>query len=592
MKLFPFHISLLALALLIGTMIGASLCLAATPNPQSVPRQLSGQQTNERHQVCPGLQIVGPMISLSDADRIMVCGTGKAPWGKPAPAETKTYINAVLQREGYHFPTFRESPTNLTVVVGPATRFSKLEIAPNIGLNASDFKSTPMEKLSTNLIDRVENWVEESLSQQGYACPEFKVTADTKTGEILVSGTRAKQYLFPPVKREKLATLSERSLERLDAFVPGQVFNPDLLALTEARASNSPMVASLYHLVQCKDGNLELKQNVVAGASRLVRVGLGLNTEVGPVFRAGWSHGQMNRQGSVLKLQTLDSLKEQSAHGNLQWYIFPNLPRLFFNFGLGLTHHLEVHAQWLDSQLTLGPGYQWEFSAGRLELNLGPSLNVTRSFEGPGIENSVYLTWGGTLNWQSHYFELEQNKPTEGNKFEVGATMGFKRSWAPLDFQKYHFKFNQYYNVGDLHPAVMVLGLRVGGATTLAEETTKLPAEYFHYLGGMANVRGFQRQSLPNEAGALTTVYAGMELRFNNLILNQVSPILLWDIAKAGQTSFTLNEGVFWSPGLGMQWASPVGPVRLTAAVGFMEGIKDRASKQNWQFYLGLGEEF
>ena len=90
----------------------------------------------------------------------------------------------------------------------------------------------------------------------------------------------------------------------------------------------------------------------------------------------------------------------------------------------------------------------------------------------------------------------------------------------------------------------------------------------------------------------MTKAYLGAEIRIENLILDQISPLFFLDVGKLGINSFTLDPGFYWSPGLGLRWASPIGAVQALTGLGFSEGLRSAAASSGWQFYLSLGEEF
>ena len=83
----------------------------------SISRTAGAEQTSST-ELCEGIIIKDGELSLSESDRILVCGTGKKPWGKPAPAEAKKYLKATLQKRGYHHPEFSTSGKVLVVVLG------------------------------------------------------------------------------------------------------------------------------------------------------------------------------------------------------------------------------------------------------------------------------------------------------------------------------------------------------------------------------------------------------------------------------------------------------------------------------------------
>jgi translocation and assembly module TamA len=69
---------------------------------------------------------------------------------------------------------------------------------------------------------------------------------------------------------------------------------------------------------------------------------------------------------------------------------------------------------------------------------------------------------------------------------------------------------------------------------------------------------------------------------------------LFVDAAIGGRSSAELDPDVYWSPGLGLRWGSPVGPFRFTFARSYVwdRGGAPDAHSPAWQFYLSFGEEF
>jgi translocation and assembly module TamA len=108
-------------------------------------------------------------------------------------------------------------------------------------------------------------------------------------------------------------------------------------------------------------------------------------------------------------------------------------------------------------------------------------------------------------------------------------------------------------------------------------------------------MRGFARRQLPKaDRGALTALYAGVELRLANVLPLNLQPILFADAATMGQRSFDLDVPGYWSPGFGIRWPSLIGVMRFTVAKGYLIRNNNPANESlaHWQFYWSLGEEF
>jgi outer membrane translocation and assembly module TamA len=66
-----------------------------------------------------------------------------------------------------------------------------------------------------------------------------------------------------------------------------------------------------------------------------------------------------------------------------------------------------------------------------------------------------------------------------------------------------------------------------------------------------------------------------------------MDPFVFTDFGVTGNGPASFDLPVYWSPGVGIRWASPVGPIRTTFAQGFTD-----TSPSHFQFYFNFGEEF
>jgi outer membrane translocation and assembly module TamA len=109
-----------------------------------------------------------------------------------------------------------------------------------------------------------------------------------------------------------------------------------------------------------------------------------------------------------------------------------------------------------------------------------------------------------------------------------------------------------------------------------------------NYLGGQADLRGFGRMELPgNSVGGLSAWFGNLEMR-PDLWGTRLEPLLFVDVGELGNKSFSIQSPLYWSPGIGMSYLSPIGTFQTTLAHGIVSG-GDPASLSHWQFYLTLG---
>ena len=94
--------------------------------------------------------------------------------------------------------------------------------------------------------------------------------------------------------------------------------------------------------------------------------------------------------------------------------------------------------------------------------------------------------------------------------------------------------------------------------------------------------------------GAPSVTPGRVELRLADVLPRNVEPLVFVDAAQAGRKSAELERTIYWSPGFGVRWGSPVGALRATLAYG-MAARRERETlepKPEWQFFFSWGQEF
>jgi outer membrane translocation and assembly module TamA len=89
-----------------------------------------------------------------------------------------------------------------------------------------------------------------------------------------------------------------------------------------------------------------------------------------------------------------------------------------------------------------------------------------------------------------------------------------------------------------------------------------------------------------NSVGGLSAWFGNFEIR-PHFWGEHLEPIVLVDVGEFGNRSFSIQSPLYWSPGFGISWSSPIGTLQSTLAHGFVSG-GDPDSLSHWQFYLRL----
>jgi len=125
---------------------------------------------------------------------------------------------------------------------------------------------------------------------------------------------------------------------------------------------------------------------------------------------------------------------------------------------------------------------------------------------------------------------------------------------------------------------------------------TQVPPTERFSLGGDADIRGFQRNSLPDDAaGFLTAIYDGLELRAGDILPAGIQPLIFIDAAMGSRDYFHVDPDVYYAPGAGIRWAPSFGQIRVTFARGLTwrrESDPTTAPRPHWQFFFSFGKEF
>ncbi|HYK11787.1 MAG TPA: BamA/TamA family outer membrane protein [Gemmatimonadales bacterium] len=192
--------------------------------------------------------------------------------------------------------------------------------------------------------------------------------------------------------------------------------------------------------------------------------------------------------------------------------------------------------------------------------------------------------------------------PTDGSRFTLTFSHSSRFVGADpfYDFNRGELEYAQYFSLGrsTVFAWRMRGGLILGGTSPLAGQSTKfVPLEQRFYAGGPNSVRGYGRNELGPTGyfitdttpgarrvqgqdtvwnslqtaplGGNAVVVMNAELRFATPILpDRMRFALFVDVGQVWERGDSLNpiSGLRVTPGAGLRFATPLGPVRLDAA--------------------------
>lgn len=573
--------------------------LLAWAGPARAAKNLRG------YDVCPNGRVkllAGKNIKFSKLEKIFLCGDPEeAAWAHIPLSQAKFHMGTFLQARGYFAPVFTEEEDSLVVYPGTRTRVSswRPENAPP-ELKPERRRQVKGRVLTPKFLDHMESWARSRLQSRGYPCARVESRANIDTGEVLLDVDSGPKQVLGKIDVVPVEKMESGVLRRFDAFRIGKTFNNDWLALTERRIEEDGLLQSSYFTPNCEGEQgpeATVTQHTYAGKPRLLHFGFGADTEEYVIVKADWTHTRWTPKAWRFNVSAYASYKRQELSVSNAFYFFKPESRWNFLPLFHFEHRRESQYHYLSGDVQAAMATSWDWQNVGLQLTTGPDLNYTYTFRGaqPGLTRFVTLAYDAKLT--SHDYEFWQTNPRKGYYVRLQGDFGSDKLLSDITAQRFALDYQYLWNIKSWDPPLFILGVRGGFYGTLvdpsSENLLKLPPNYRWYLGGSNNLRGFSRQELPNDDGALSAAYASLEFRVANWIPFGIQPLAFFDIGILGDQAFQFNAPVYYSPGFGIRYESPIGVFRTTFAWGQKTSQADaNPDNTHFQFFFGFGEEF
>jgi translocation and assembly module TamA len=543
-------------------------------------------------------------LNFTDVEKRLVCGDSKEqkgmPWASIPTNQAQFQMRSLLQTRGYLTPQFSTDTENqkLLVTPGEVTRIHSIILNNSpIVIDVSKRRGLLGAPLTPDHLNDLENWIDLKLRTSGYPCPAVKSLADQKTGEVVVEINSGPFEHIGSIDVNDNLGLQPQVLRRYDAFSMGDIFNEQNLILTERRILADNIVNTTHFTGECGANNLaHIHQHVNGGPPRTLKFGIGVDTEQFILTRVSWHHNRLDNNASLFGITIQAGYLTQSLSTDLKWFTFTD-PRQYVRPNFSISRDKEV-SQETNSLVTGIPwGKTLENPDRGLLVELGPVLRFDNTVVGLDMGSTHSLLLSGQANLTSHNFEYFASSPRTGYKLSLTGDFSNQAFISSATAQRLGLTTEFLWNLNSYDPPAVVLGWRSGGSFTFTGDTVadpQLAVNFKNFLGGSTDLRGFNRQELPsNSLGALSSLFTSFEIRFASLLPYQIQPFTFIDAGQLGYISENLDSTLYWSPGFGIRWDSPVGVFRTTLAHGFVSSNNGfDQSKSHWQFFLSYGEEF
>jgi outer membrane translocation and assembly module TamA len=248
--------------------------------------------------------------------------------------------------------------------------------------------------------------------------------------------------------------------------------------------------------------------------------------------------------------------------------------------------------------ITLKPHMKWTRDIGGYHHTylLGPSYEAGTYHSKENIDTKSFSTGllSGGIQIMSHSYEHYDIHPDAGDLFAINFDfrdpgLGFKERLLKLDST--YVKLARLSNWGR---GTLVGGVRFNAGTTWVSDDVSLnglPPTVKFYGGGSDDLRGFHLKTLPQNdgLGALSKIGTKLELRRTYMVKESIEGFTFLDFSYFGTQSWELDPQLFYSPGLGLRWLSPIGLVQGFVARAYRT---DPYQDHGNLLYLGIGGVF
>ena len=464
-----------------------------------------------------------------------------------------TELNVRLTGEGKNNPQFEKLIEDLPLKLNTPLHHGKYETAKN------RFKQVAQR------LGYFDAKYEKSL---------VEVSTQNSSASVFLWFDTGPRYLFGDlVFSDELS--AKKQILALQNFKKGDPFNTQLLTQFNTELSETGYFRSITILpdVQAKQG-LFIPLNVIASMrpEDSFNIGIGYSTDEGVRGKFRWNRPWVNEYGHSIEGNLTASIPKQEASLT---YKIPFKDPLYHYFSIQTGYKMENQNDTDTNQYLVGLNRHWHLSNDwmrtvfiRYDNESGRQGQQYFSTELiiPGISFSREQTQGGI-------------NATWGEKHLISLELSNELWYSSDDLLKIYgqSKFLRTYNGHQI-----VVSAELGAIYT--DSIYNIPSSMRFFTGGDQTIRGYDYESIaPVDdlgylVGGLYLTVLSFEYRF---------PIRdNWKIATffdAGTATDDFSEPISISTGLGVVWASPVGPIRFYIA----KPLTDTSGSVAFHFMIG-----
>lgn len=564
----------------------------------------ASQKTSEQR-VCEKIIIHSEEeIKLSEDETRLICGDSKTEAYNLIPDYQASFLaTGFLQARGHTNPRFETQKGILHIYPQEKVYISKVTIEGDKSESREQFQKKiyrrfRKEVLRPKVLNNIEEETKSLYRNESFPCVKVTSTADPKNGEVVLQVTGLKKFQFGEFDRDEVKGIYKAAFDRFTSFSAVDNFSERELSLTEKRILRSEVAQGVYFQEKCDldRGEYSFYQKFIFGEPRTVRFGVGASTEYGPMFRFKWAHLRYGNMASRREINVQATFVNQSVHLLFERFFWKDAPRRSVITEAQIDHEDQTNYQEYFANVGSRPQWTRDNWSRFFQWSAGPAYTYSRfnTNEDPEYRTSNNFAIEAEFLSKTHNYEVYDIHPGEGEMYQVNLdgrpeSFGFEEDLLKIDTTIVHL-----WDITSWGRGEAIIGGRLTAGTSWVRESVNLnllPPSVKFYGGGSDDIRGFELESLPdnNGVGALTKVAAKLEFRKTYTFLPTIESLAFIDGGLFGQQSWTLDDRLFYSPGLGLRWLSPIGLVQTYLA----RALSNKTVKDDgWFYYIGFGGVF
>lgn len=560
-------------------------------------------------ELCPKIFIHSTeKIELNATEKKLICGDPDDLAYKVIPIyQAKYLLQGFLQSRGFSHPRFIYDQDVLNIYTEEKSNVQLIEVNADGDIDTKKFekeiyKQFKNEIIIPKLLDKIEAQAKSKARDLSYPCVKVSSIVEPLEGKVTLTLTGLKSFNFGQLSMEPIEGINEVALDRFTTFKADRPFTERDLLLTEKRYVRQGVVQGTYFDESCdlSKESFSIHQNFIIGPPHTIRIGVGVSTELGPMARANWANQRYDDMASSLEARLQASLKNQSIKLQANSYFWKSAPRRSLNSELSFERNDQDTFK--ESIASFRPHMQWtrDYKSRFWQWSLGPTLIASRYTTDIETDSKSLKTGsveGGLLS-QTHSYEIFDLHPEEGEFYQFNfdfrhPALGFIDPLLKLDLSYLKLLW-----LGNLGKGNFIAGLRINTSTTWIKDDvpgSSLPPSVKFYGGGTDDLRGFKLNSLPDNGGlgALSKFSTKLEFRKTNFFRQTIEGFTFLDASFFGEKSWHVESRLWYSPGLGIRWLSPIGLVQTYLARSLSnKSSPSYARDEGTFFYFGLGGVF